>query len=167
MKQKEFALTLEMENLIQKMGVFYESVGLTNIAGKIMGLLLIWGEPISPEQICKLLKVSRGSVSTSLKLLKVYGYLEESKFTGARNRFYSFSNDAWKNSIKVRLQTYLPLISIMKEGKKIMEKKKKSTKLFDEALILIQKEQEFYNRIISNWNKEVTNQTEKRRLEQA
>lgn len=159
--ERKSKLTAEMENFIQKFGIFYESVGLTNIAGRIMGLLLVWGEPISPQDISTILKVSRGSVSNSLKLLKVYGYLEEKKQTGIRNRFYSFSDSAWQNSIRVKLQTYTPLTALMKEGKQIMQKAKKSTKLFDEALILIQKEQDFYNNVINHWDKEVLNQIKK------
>lgn len=160
-KRKLKKLNFELENFIQKLGVFYESVGLTNIAGKIMGLLLVWGDPISPLQISKILRVSRGSVSNSLRLLKVYGYLEEKKIAGVRNKFYSFSESAWQNAMKVRLQTYIPLVAIMQEGRSIMEREKLSTKIFDEALVLIQKEQEFYNHLINHWEEEVTSKIEK------
>ncbi len=161
LKKTTKKLPPEIENFIQKLGIFYENVGLTNIAGKIMGFLLVWGEPVSPQQICSLLKVSRGSVSNSLRLLKAYGYLEEQKITGIRNRFYSLSDSAWKNSIRVKLQAYLYLTEIIQEGRKIVERNQSSTQIFDEALVLIQKEQNFYNNVIKNWEEEVINQIQR------
>lgn len=148
-------LTPEMERFIRKMGQFYENIGITHISGMIMGLLLIWAKPISPEEISHILRISRSSVSTNLKLLKMYGYLEEMKQSGIRKKFYIFSDSAWQNSIRVRLNMYDPFQNILQEGIEILKKNKEPDRSLKEIIAFMKIEKEFYVKALDNWDKMV------------
>jgi DNA-binding transcriptional regulator GbsR (MarR family) len=151
-REPGLSLGPETENFIQRMGQLYESLGITNISGKIMGLLLVWGEPVSPEQISSLLGVSRSSISTNLKILKLYGYLEERKLSGVRNKFFIFSESAWKNSIRVKLNAYDPFQAIVEDGIRILSKKGKSTLHMEEIISFMEVEKEFYKKALRDWD---------------
>lgn len=153
MKGRGKLLTPEMERFIRKMGQFYESIGITHISGMIMGLLLIWAKPVSPEEISSILKISRSSVSTNLKLLKMYGYLEEIKQSGIRKKFYIFSDSAWQNSIRVRLNMYDPFQNILQEGIAILKENHESDRSLREIIAFMKIEKEFYVNSLNNWDK--------------
>lgn len=151
--QTQNKLTPEMEKFISKMGQFYESIGITHISGKIMGLLLIWSKPISSREISYLLRVSRASVSTNLKILKMYGYLEESKQFGIRSKFYVFSDTAWQNSLRFKLNIYEPLENLLQEGIEILRKNNESITYLQEMIAFLNLEKSFYLKMVNQWDK--------------
>lgn len=69
MHTQEFELDEAKLLFIEKLGVYYEDYGIPRIGGRILGLMLVSGQPLTAEQIATHLKVSRGSVSTNVRLL--------------------------------------------------------------------------------------------------
>jgi DNA-binding transcriptional regulator GbsR (MarR family) len=65
-----------IEQFIERVGLIAQVDGLPRIAGRIMGLLVIYGGPFSFAEIAKRLQVSRGSISTNRRLLENLGVIE-------------------------------------------------------------------------------------------
>ncbi|MCB1143660.1 MAG: HTH domain-containing protein [Leptospiraceae bacterium] len=124
---KQIGLNPDLMKFIDKVGVFHETVGLPRIGGRILGLMIIAREPISPDEIASTLKVSRSSVSTNLKGLKLFRLIEEIRIPGNRKEFYQFSEHAFENMIKMRLTTYDPFTEILTEGLATLKKNKLPT----------------------------------------
>ena len=59
---KHTTLDADLLAFVDKIGLFYEGVGIPRISGRIVGLLLILENPISPEEMSKILGVSRSSI---------------------------------------------------------------------------------------------------------
>jgi DNA-binding transcriptional regulator GbsR (MarR family) len=154
----------ELEHFIEKLGTFYQSLGLPHISGKIMGLLLILDVPFSPEDIARLLQVSRSSVSTNIKLLSLYGFLEEFRIPGVRRKYFLFSKNAWENSLKVKIMTYTPFQEILLEGISSMKKANRSPLLIEELLEYTKQERSLYENLLKNWKSILKNRKKKEKL---
>jgi len=112
----EANLTEDQLKFIEKLGLYYENYGVPRIGGKILGLLLISDKPISAEQISLLLDVSRGSISTNIRLMVTMGFLEKVSISKDRADYYKISDTAWENVIKIRLEGFKNLKSIVEFG---------------------------------------------------
>ncbi|MDX1956944.1 MAG: helix-turn-helix domain-containing protein [Leptospiraceae bacterium] len=115
-KESTLDLTPETYRFIEKLGLFHEKYGLPRIGGMIVGLLMISEDALSPEEIARLLGVSRSSISTNLNMLKLVGFLESIRIPGSRKEFIRLSDDGLENSIKVKLNSYSPFEEILQEG---------------------------------------------------
>jgi DNA-binding transcriptional regulator GbsR (MarR family) len=107
---------MEKTRFIEKLGLYYENYGIPRIGGKILGLLLVENNPISAEQMSKTLNVSRSSVSTNVRFLVMSGFLEITTLSGSRTDYYTISEKAWENSIKMRIDGFKNLIEIIEQG---------------------------------------------------
>ena len=67
-------MTESQRKFIEKLGFYYESYGVPRIGGRMLGLLLVAGEPVSAEQMSATLLVSRSSISTNIRLLMSYAW---------------------------------------------------------------------------------------------
>ncbi|MCB1178207.1 MAG: HTH domain-containing protein [Leptospiraceae bacterium] len=150
---KAIKISPDLELFINKLGLFYQTMGLPHISGRILGLLLILDKPFSPEDITKLLKVSRSSISTNIKLLKMYGFLEEERIPGIRRKYFRISKNAWENSLKVKIGTYPPFQEILKEGIAGMKKINKTPVLIEELMEYTNMEKKLYENFLKDWIK--------------
>ncbi len=114
--EKNIALTDKEVRFIEKMGLYYEDYGIPRIGGKILALLMAVEEPISAEQISALLEVSRGSISTNVRLLSSAGFLEKTTQKGERTDYFKISEAAWENIIKLRIEGFQKLQELVEEG---------------------------------------------------
>ncbi len=76
------------EPFINGMGQLFERYGIPAIGGRLLGLLVVTSQPLSAEQIASILQVSRGSVSTNIRLLLLNGIAEKVVVTGDRRDYY-------------------------------------------------------------------------------
>ncbi|MDA8336812.1 MAG: transcriptional regulator [Peptococcaceae bacterium] len=109
-------LTEDKYRFIEKMGLYYENYGLPRIGGRILGLVLIADRPVSGEEIARLLRVSRSSVSTNLRLLLSFVFLEKVAVPVERSDYFAVSELAWRNTIKMRIEAYRNLQGIAEQG---------------------------------------------------
>jgi len=73
-----------LDTFIDRMGVVAEADGLSRIAGRIMGLMVVEGGPLSFSEIAKRLDVSRASVSTNTRFLERIGVIERVAIKGQK-----------------------------------------------------------------------------------
>jgi DNA-binding transcriptional regulator GbsR (MarR family) len=76
------------ENFIEQMGLMMQADGGPRIAGRIFGLLLIEGRPMSLLEMADSLGVSRASISTNARLLERSELIRLVTVPGNRQDYY-------------------------------------------------------------------------------
>lgn len=99
-------LSAEERQFVEAVGVSVEGFGLPRIGGRLLGLMVIAPRPLALEEIAKLLKVSRASVSINTRILIAGGVLKPHAFEGDRRRFYTMETDFFAHRIQL-LDRYL------------------------------------------------------------
>src|SRR5215470_8975846 len=94
---------------IEGMGMYFAQFDLPRIFGRILGLLMISEQPRPHDEIARLLDVSRGSVSTNIRLALMLNLVERVAVPGDRRDFYRQSGDAWGRSIETKSEQLAPL----------------------------------------------------------
>ncbi|MEK4974991.1 MarR family transcriptional regulator [Niallia sp. FSL R7-0648] len=145
----------EKQVFVEKLGIYYEDYGIPRIGGRILGLLLVSNQPISAEQMSNLLKVSRGSVSTNVRLLVSMGLLEKVSAVGDRIDYYSVSESIWDNAIKTRIDGFKNLKKIVELGLKALEEHSDANKKFSEMLLWVDSMISSHEKVLLEWRKEI------------
>ena len=101
---------------IESMGLYFENQGIPRIGGRILGLLLITHQPLPADQIASLLRVSRGSISTNIRLLLISGLVEKVSSHGERTTYYVFSQDGWEQRMDAGIQTTHAFREVAQQG---------------------------------------------------
>lgn len=85
-------LTEQQQHLIDDYGVYFESLQLQPIAGKIIGLLLVIDiDRLSFDEIISTLNISKGSASIVLRVLQKKKYVKSVINEGERRRYYQIN----------------------------------------------------------------------------
>lgn len=86
------ALQLKQE-FIQDYGLGYQTFGLPRLMGKVVGLLLYHGDPLSLNDITEELHVSKGPVSQIMRRLREHNLVRRIWVPGSRRDFYQAEPD--------------------------------------------------------------------------
>jgi DNA-binding transcriptional regulator GbsR (MarR family) len=84
-----------ISEFVEQLGLIGEADGLPRIAGRILGLLVVYGGPLSFAEIAERLQISRGSVSTNTRLLEHLGVIERVARPGERQDYFSLAPDPY------------------------------------------------------------------------
>lgn len=82
-------------DLIHVIGEKAEKFGFSRIAGQLEGLLLFTNQPMSLDEMAERLEVSKGSVSTNIRLLERWKVVRKVYHKGARKNFYEIRGNIW------------------------------------------------------------------------
>ncbi|PHR14268.1 MAG: hypothetical protein COA41_17825 [Sphingopyxis sp.] len=93
-------LSQSEKDFIEQRGLMSEEDGQPRILGRIWALLMVVGAPIGAGGISELLEVSRGSVSTNLKLLDMMEILKKSTQSGSRETFYEIKEQPYSSLVR-------------------------------------------------------------------
>lgn len=156
MDDKELELDEENRSFVEKLGVYYEDFGIPRIGGRILGLMLVSSQPISAEQISNLLRVSRGSVSTNVRLLVSQGLLEKTSRVGDRTDYYSVSESIWDNAIKIRIDGFKSLKRIVEQGVKAVGDESSPNKNLLEMLQWANRMIACHEKALLDWRQEMS-----------
>jgi DNA-binding transcriptional regulator GbsR (MarR family) len=85
---------------IERVGLIVQTEGLPPIPGRVLGLLLYDGERVSFGQIAAALGVSRGSVSSSVRLLETQRLIRRISEPGDRQDYFQIVEHAWANLLE-------------------------------------------------------------------
>jgi DNA-binding transcriptional regulator GbsR (MarR family) len=88
---------------IDRMGHAAESDGLSPIAGRLFGTLLLSDEPRSLDELAESLGVSKASVSTDARRLLERGIVERVSRPGNRRDYYELAPDFFGKVIRSRV----------------------------------------------------------------
>ena len=90
-KAKQFA---------EEVGIAFEQTGLPRMAGRILGWLLVADPPHqSMDQLTSALTASKGSISTTTRLLIHHGLIERISLPGVRHDYFRLRSDTWQHMI--------------------------------------------------------------------
>jgi DNA-binding transcriptional regulator GbsR (MarR family) len=81
------------QEFIQDYGLGYQSFGLPRLMGKVVGLLLYHGDPLSLDDITEQLHVSKGPVSQIMRRLREHNLVRRIWVPGSRRDFYQAEPD--------------------------------------------------------------------------
>src|SRR5690606_38581826 len=89
---------------VERIGHIIEQDGLTRIAGRIFGHLLLSSEAQSLEDLAKAVRASKGSISQETRLLERLGALERVTRAGDRRVYYRIGERAMARMVALRLE---------------------------------------------------------------
>ena len=83
------------EEFIEQMGLYAQADGLSRIAGRMLGFFIIAGGTHSFSELAEKLGVSRGSVSTNVRILESFGVIERAARPGDRQDYFRLADDPY------------------------------------------------------------------------
>ena len=101
---------------IERMGLYYEHLGVPRIGGRILGLLMMARRPLTLDDMAHLLRVSRASISTNARMNVAVGMVRHVSLPGDRRDYYEFRPDAWEGRLAVGKPSTIELRDIVTEG---------------------------------------------------
>lgn len=81
---------------VEEVGLYFEQTGLTRMGGRLIGWLLICDPPEqSAAALAEVLRASKGSISTTSRLLVQARLIERVALPGERRDYFRIRPDAW------------------------------------------------------------------------
>jgi len=87
---------LRTSEFVESLGLILQTEGFPRIAGRLLGVFVLNGGPLSFQELCDTLQVSRGSVSTNTRLLESLGVLERVAVTGERQDYFRLADTPYE-----------------------------------------------------------------------
>jgi DNA-binding transcriptional regulator GbsR (MarR family) len=109
-------LSAGASKFVEGMGLMMEGYGLPRIGGRILALLMLTDHPLSLDDIAGLLKVSRASVSTNIRMSEAGGLARRVSKPGDRRDYYIGSVDMWTNSITTKWKAQLEMVEVARSA---------------------------------------------------
>jgi DNA-binding transcriptional regulator GbsR (MarR family) len=105
------------EQMVERMGIFFERQGLTPIHGRVFAFLLL-AEPPHKDfyEIQEFLKASKSAVSNAIKFLQNAGLIEYITFSGDRRRYFRINTDGWLDLTKNKMKNATELENILEKA---------------------------------------------------
>lgn len=146
-------LSPELLAYIEEIGLYHEQQGVSRIAGRILGLLMVTEGTLSAEQIASALQVSLGSVSTNIRLLLRSGHVEKKSITGDRVTYYIYSENALERELLASIERVLSLKKTLEKGAQIQTVSDNGT--VSQRFVDLEKGIEYYleslNELLNRW----------------
>lgn len=106
----------EKQQQVEKMGIFFEKLGYSPMAGRVFALLLIAEPPYMDfYAIQDFMKASKSSISNALKILSQSGIVDYITFSGDRKRYFRVNTKNWFEILKEREQKGTEWIGMLDE----------------------------------------------------
>jgi DNA-binding transcriptional regulator GbsR (MarR family) len=109
-------LNEKTSDFIEQMGLTFEHLGATRIAGRLFGLLLLTPQPMSLTELADRLGVSKASISTNARLTGHIGLTHRVSVPGDRRDYYEILPGAFESALARRLSTIHELIDLAQQG---------------------------------------------------
>jgi DNA-binding transcriptional regulator GbsR (MarR family) len=109
-------ITDSERSFLEEVGVVFEQTGLPRMAGRLFGWLLIADPPYqSPAELAAVLQASKGSISTTVRLLTQMGFIERYVIPGSRHDYFRLPEDAIKKIIRHGLEQEIKMFRALSE----------------------------------------------------
>lgn len=113
-------MTEEKLQYIEEAGIAFELFGMTRMAGRILGYLIICDrESVSFNEIMEALKASKGSISGTTKQLMNVGFIEPVSLPGDRKTYYRISNMQVGGILQDRISLYEKFSEVLDKGRRL------------------------------------------------
>jgi DNA-binding transcriptional regulator GbsR (MarR family) len=110
-------MTDEEAAFVEAMGQFLGTYGMTPMAGRVWGYLLVC-DPVeqTADEIARELHASRGAISTTVRLLEPIGFLRRTRRRGDRREYFSAPPDTFQTFAANAHAIYRRLLLIIEHG---------------------------------------------------
>ena len=106
-----YNLVYKEKEFIEEVGVGFEQTGMPRMAGRVFGWLLIADPPHqSPAELAEVLKASKGSISTTVRLMVQIGLIERFVIPGVRHDYFRLHSEALPRIIKHGLEDEIKML---------------------------------------------------------
>jgi DNA-binding transcriptional regulator GbsR (MarR family) len=102
---------------VEDCGLYFEGVGLTRVAGRIIGWLLVCDPPYQQQtELVDALQASKSSISVALNVLTTLYLVERFTQPGDRRTYYRTTKDMWSRSFRARINQLTELRELSERG---------------------------------------------------
>jgi DNA-binding transcriptional regulator GbsR (MarR family) len=110
------------KTFVEEVGVVFEKTGLPRMAGRVFGWLLISDPPYqSPAELSAVLMASKGSISTTVRLLIQIGLIDRYVIPGIRHDYFLLRGDALQKTIRHGLEDEIKMfLNLAERGLELM-----------------------------------------------
>ncbi|MEX0945661.1 MAG: helix-turn-helix domain-containing protein [Balneolaceae bacterium] len=143
---------------IEESGITFEQMGMTRMAGRLFGYLIVSDmDAVSFNDIKEALDASKGSISGTTKQLITMGLIEPITLPGDRKTYFRISKAQVGTILKERIYLFNKLSSLLDKGNSLKENK-------DETAEWLKEMSAFYSWIVGSFD-EILNRWEAEKLE--
>jgi DNA-binding transcriptional regulator GbsR (MarR family) len=127
----------ERSSFVEDTGLLLESMGMTRMAGRIMGHLMVTDkEMVSFDELTQVLQASKSSISTNVKALINVSFIKPVTTPGDRKTYYMLSPDiSWVEMFQRRHQQLIAMVNLFERGSKLRANTKDRTSQWIENAI--------------------------------
>ena len=119
----------EERTFVEQVGLVFEKTGLPRMAGRMFGWLLISDPPYqSASELAENLMASKGSISTTVRLLMQIGLVDQYAIPGERHTHFRLSGEALQRTMKRGLEEEIRMFRELAEKGLQLMKKQPSTR---------------------------------------
>jgi DNA-binding transcriptional regulator GbsR (MarR family) len=105
------------QQFVEDCGLYFERVGLTRVAGRIIGWLLVCHPPHQQQSdLVEALQASKSTISVALNVLTTLYLVERFTLPGDRRTYYRTSKDMWSRSFRARMHQVTELKQLGERG---------------------------------------------------
>lgn len=109
--------------IVNRFGLFFITYNMSEIMGRILGLLLLSVNPLNLDNITQSLELSKASISIQIRKLVEIGYLRKLPKTKDRKDYYSFNEEFIRSTMlnyvdskEKNQRSFIDLLSDFKES---------------------------------------------------
>jgi DNA-binding transcriptional regulator GbsR (MarR family) len=107
---------------VEQVGLYFEGVGLTRVAGRVIGWLLVCTPPHQQQaELVEALGASKSSISVALKDLTGLYLVERFSLPGDRRTYYRTAKDMWSRSFRARMHQLAELRQLAERGLSLLD----------------------------------------------
>jgi DNA-binding transcriptional regulator GbsR (MarR family) len=107
----------ERMRYVDRFGEWMAEYSLPRSSGRILGWLLVCDPPAqSTGDLAEALHISKGSVSTSVRLLLATGLVERFRMRGSRKTYYRMAPGIWENAFASKIGHIGSMRRLAEEG---------------------------------------------------
>jgi DNA-binding transcriptional regulator GbsR (MarR family) len=145
----------EEKHFIEDFGHLFEESGHPQMAGRILGCLLISDQPyLSSTELSEILQASKGSLSTMTRFLLQMGLIERVGLPGHRRDYFQIKSGAWTQLVRHAAYELSALKQLTERGLELTKKRDSEIKKrLQEARDLFSFLEREYPLLIERWEK--------------
>lgn len=107
---------------VEEIGLVFDRSGLTRMAGRILGWLLICDPPHqSMGEIAAVLRASKGSISSMTRFLIQVGLVERVSLPGERRDYFRIRSNAWVELMQAKMAEITHLRRLAEQGLELLD----------------------------------------------
>ncbi|GIH97541.1 GbsR/MarR family transcriptional regulator [Planobispora siamensis] len=107
----------DVEEFVESAGLYFERLGLSRTAGRVMGCLLAdTGEAADAPGLCERLGVAKSSMSVALNQLEQGGLIERYRPPRARRDHYRLTDDVFGRAFRAKMAEFAAFTALAEQG---------------------------------------------------